>query len=240
MFLTLEMLNITKKYIIFKFCILYFVFQPQLEQWYTKLKSAIYVCPSPKCSKPFKTHESLIPHLSVCKVDEKCSIVLSNNIFFCCICKNEVELNQISQHLKLQHQKVSVTYCRSFKIIVFLGFTFDRVVQVFLTAEIYYFLMSLYFFHQVMTNLSRFDLTHTVRCNYPCKQLFHDRGKYMRHAATCNFAGANTHHSVTKEVCNFLKRICVKQYDIFFSFLDQLLFQQYLFHYVIHNKRFFN
>ena len=51
-----------------------------------------------------------------------------------------------------------------------------------------------------MINLSRFDLTHTVRCNFPCKQLFHDRGKYMRHASSCNFAGANTHHSVTKEV----------------------------------------
>lgn len=84
-----------------------FVLQPQLEQWYTKLKSAIYVCPSPKCSKPFKTHESLIPHLSVCKIDDNCSTVLSNNIFFCCICKNEIELNHISEHLKLQHQKVS-------------------------------------------------------------------------------------------------------------------------------------
>ena len=63
-----------------------------------------------------------------------------------------------------------------------------------------------------MTNLTRFDLTHTVRCNYPCKQLFHDRGKYMRHASLCNFAGANTYNrSLAQDVSTsyFLRKYSI-------------------------------
>ncbi|XP_066929476.1 uncharacterized protein [Clytia hemisphaerica] len=117
-----------------------------LVEWYQQLRSAIYFCPNSKCHKQFKTHESLIPHLGVCKTDSKCLEVVKNNKFFCCICKMEVVLTQYGSHLKIHHSKI---------------------------------------FH----NLSRFDLTHTVRCNYPCKQLFHDRGKYIRHAAVCSFSG---------------------------------------------------